>query len=205
MDVSYINQLDYSGNSSVLFKINHHIKHPPFIRTEEILALLFFSLVMYLVNLWVVIALIKPITTASQVLQQFKTSGGKMPDASTFISTEMKEFSTTINRIVGQLEDSQQVFRWQSEHDPLTRISNRRHLEKQLKSYLSDRPQDYLVLFLGDIDFSNVSMTALVIWLAMKPYVPWLMCSNRWSSMARKSWRSLGRRVLCCFSFGLCI
>ncbi|EGQ9853534.1 diguanylate cyclase [Vibrio cholerae] len=153
VDVSYIKQLDYSGNSSVLFKINHHIKHPPFIRTEEILALLFFSLVMYLVNLWVVIALIKPITTASQVLQQFKTSGGKMPDASTFISSEMKEFATTINRIVGQLEDSQQVLRWQSEHDPLTRISNRRHLEKQLKSYLSDRPQAYLVLFLVDIDF----------------------------------------------------
>lgn len=41
----------------------------------------------------------------------------------------------------------------QSEHDPLTRISNRRHLEKQLKSYLSDRPQAYLVLFLVDIDF----------------------------------------------------
>lgn len=111
----------------------------------------------------------------------------------------MKEFATTINRIVGQLEDSQQVLRWQSEHDPLTRISNRRHLEKQLKSYLSDRPQAYLVLFLVDIDFSNVSMTALVIWLAMKPYVPLLMCSNRWSSMARKSWRALGEKSFVLF------
>ncbi|ENO8415644.1 diguanylate cyclase [Vibrio mimicus] len=152
-DVSYLKQLDYSGNSSVLLKINHQVKHPPFIRSDEILALLFFSSVMYVVNLWVVVTLIKPITAANQVLQQFKTSGGKMPDASTFISAEMKEFASTINHIVTQLDESQQVLRWQSEHDPLTRISNRRYLEKQLKGYLSDRPCRYLVLYLIDIDY----------------------------------------------------
>ncbi|WP_154171451.1 sensor domain-containing diguanylate cyclase [Vibrio metoecus] len=152
-DISYLKQLDYSGQSSVLFKINHQVKHPPFIRNDEVLALLFFSLVMYLINLWVVQALIRPITRANHVLQQFKTSGGKVPDENSFISSEMKEFAHTINHIVSQLDDSQQVLRWQSEHDPLTRISNRRYLEKQLKSYLSDRPFRYLVLYLIDIDY----------------------------------------------------
>ncbi|EEY98786.1 GGDEF family protein [Vibrio sp. RC586] len=152
-DVSYIKQLDYSGNSSVLFKINHQVKHPAFIRTQEVVALFSFSLMMYLINLLVVQRLVRPITAANQVLQQFKTSGGKMPDASTFISSEMKEFAVTINRIVSQLDESQQVLRWQSEHDPLTRISNRRHLEKQLKSFMNDRQYPHLVLYLIDIDY----------------------------------------------------
>ncbi|WP_165312121.1 sensor domain-containing diguanylate cyclase [Vibrio ziniensis] len=152
-NISYVLEVDYSGNSSVVIKVFHRVKLPSFIVWEEVYALLAFSIMFYFINLLLVQSLVKPVTNAIRVLEKFQLHGGKMPDESSFISKEMKKFARTINRIMIDLEQSHESLRWQSEHDSLTEISNRRHLERQLVSFIEEYHFKYLALFLVDIDY----------------------------------------------------
>lgn len=151
-NITYLEMLDYRNHSTVLIQVNHSVKIPPFIRWQELSMLAVFSVLMFFFNLIVVNKLVKPITDANKVLDQFQNSGGKMPHEGTFISKEMKAFSRTINQIVTELETSRTELKWQLEHDPLTRIANRRRLEKVFKSYITRYKFRYITLFLIDID-----------------------------------------------------
>ncbi|WP_254917214.1 CHASE4 domain-containing protein, partial [Vibrio sp. V08_P9A1T1] len=135
-NISYLEMLDYRNRLTVLIKVSHTVKVPPFIQWQELSGLASFSILMFFLNLVVANKVVKPINDANQVLDQFKASGGKMPSERSFISKEMKEFSRTMNQIVWELETSRRELKWQSEHDPLTRIANRRRLEKVFKSYI---------------------------------------------------------------------
>ncbi|ELV8593398.1 diguanylate cyclase [Vibrio fluvialis] len=152
-NISYLEKLDFSGHSSVLIKLVHKVKLPTFIRTDEIVALMTFSVLMYFINLLVVDSLVRPITDANRVLERFKLSGGKIPDEHFFVSREMKAFARTINQIFSELEQSREELRWQSEHDPLTRISNRRKLESELTSFIVEQQYPWIVLYLIDVDY----------------------------------------------------
>ncbi|MGC7856570.1 diguanylate cyclase [Vibrio anguillarum] len=152
-NISYLEMLDYRNRLTVLIKVSHTVKVPPFIQWQELSGLASFSILMFFLNLVVANKVVKPINDANQVLDQFKASGGKMPSERSFISKEMKEFSRTMNQIVWELETSRRELKWQSEHDPLTRIANRRRLEKVFKSYIVDYQFRYIVLFLIDIDY----------------------------------------------------
>ncbi|WP_170889656.1 diguanylate cyclase [Vibrio sp. B1-2] len=152
-NISYLEMLDYRNRLTVLIKVSHTVKVPPFIQWQELSGLASFSILMFFLNLVVANKVVKPINDANQVLEQFKASGGKMPSERSFISKEMKEFSRTMNQIVWELETSRRELKWQSEHDPLTRIANRRRLEKVFKSYIVDYQFRYIVLFLIDIDY----------------------------------------------------
>ncbi|MBF4245653.1 diguanylate cyclase [Vibrio anguillarum] len=152
-NISYLEMLDYRNRLTILIKINHTVKVPPFIQWQELSGLAAFSILMFFLNLVVANKVVKPINNANQVLEQFKASGGKMPSERSFISKEMKEFSRTMSQIVWELETSRRELKWQSEHDPLTRIANRRRLEKVFKSYIVDYQFRHIVLFLIDIDY----------------------------------------------------
>ncbi len=152
-NISYLKELDYSGNSSVVIKIFHRMKLPSFIVWEEVYALLAFSIMFYLINFFLVRNLIKPVTNAIHVLEKFQVQGGKIPDESSFVSKEMKKFARTINTIMTELEASREDLRWQSEHDPLTQISNRRHLETRLTTFINDYQYSFIALYLVDIDY----------------------------------------------------
>lgn len=152
-DVTYLETLDFHGRSSVLIKLWHQVKLPGFIRSNEILALVSFSILLFFVSLLMVGYLVRPITQANMALESFKAARGKMPDEQHFVSREMKDFARTINRIFADLEESRNKLRWQSEHDPLTRISNRRKLERDLKSFISDLHYTWLSVYLIDVDY----------------------------------------------------
>lgn len=152
-NVTYLEKLDFSGHSSVLIKLTHQVKFPSFIRNEEVIALLIFSILMFFINLLVVDSLVRPITNANRVLERFKMSGGKIPGEHFFVTREMKAFARTINQIFAELEQSREELRWQSEHDPLTRISNRRKLERELNRFMGDERYSCIVLYLIDIDY----------------------------------------------------
>ncbi|MFH4621668.1 sensor domain-containing diguanylate cyclase [Vibrio furnissii] len=152
-NVSYLEKLDFSGNSSVVIKLTHQVKLPTFIRNDEIVALMAFSVLMYFINLLVVDSLVRPITNANRVLERFKSKGGKIPDESFFVSREMKAFARTINQIFNELDKSREELRWQSEHDPLTRISNRRKLERELTSFICEQRYPWVLLYLIDVDY----------------------------------------------------
>ncbi|MDW6001650.1 diguanylate cyclase domain-containing protein [Vibrio mangrovi] len=151
-NISYIEKHGYRDDMYVLIRIHHDVQLPSFLDWEEVSALVGFSVLMFMINLYVVNYLVSPIRSANQVLEKFKISGGKMPKANTFLSKEMRAFSQTINSIVDQLEKSRQELQWQSEHDPLTRIANRRRLEKDILRFIEECHYPHMLLFLADID-----------------------------------------------------
>lgn len=153
VNVTYLTPLDFQGHASVLIKLWHKVKLPDFIRTDEIIALIAFSLLLFFVSLLMVGYLVRPITQANMALENFKASRGKMPDESLFVSREMKDFARAINRIFAELEESRNKLRWQSDHDPLTRLSNRRKLERQLKHFIAELKYDWLAVYLIDVDY----------------------------------------------------
>ncbi len=65
----------------------------------------------------------------------------------------MKAFARTINQIFNELDKSREELRWQSEHDPLTRISNRRKLERELTSFICEQRYPWVLLYLIDVDY----------------------------------------------------
>ncbi len=152
-NISYVSKLDYLGKPSVILKIYHHVKLPSFIVLEEVYALLAFSVMFYFINLFAVQSLVQPIRNANLVLEKFQAHGGMIPDESSFVSKEMKKFARTINKIMTELEASREDLRWQSEHDPLTQISNRRHLETRLTAFIDDYQFSFIALYLVDIDY----------------------------------------------------
>lgn len=152
-NISYISKRDYLGDPSVILKVFHRVKIPSFIVKQELFALFAFSVMFYFINLLLAKSLVKPITNANLVLEKFQAQGGIIPDESYFISKEMKGFARSINRIMSELEASREDLRWQSEHDPLTEISNRRHLEKRLTSLIEDYRYSFIALYLVDIDY----------------------------------------------------
>lgn len=152
-DVTYLETIDFDGRSSVLIKLWHQVKLPGFIRSNEIIALVSFSILLFFVSLLMVGYLVRPITRANMALESFKASRGKMPDEKHFFSREMQDFARTINRIFSELEESRTQLRWQSEHDPLTRISNRRKLERELKSFIGQLQYPWLAVYLIDVDY----------------------------------------------------
>jgi diguanylate cyclase (GGDEF)-like protein len=152
-NISYISKLDYSGNSGVVIKVYHRVKIPSFIVWEEVFALLAFSIMFYFINLLLAKSLVKPITNANLVLEKFQAQGGFIPDESYFISKEMKGFARSINKIMNDLEVSRRELRWQSEHDPLTELSNRRHLKSRLTAFIDDYHFSHIALYLVDVDY----------------------------------------------------
>ncbi|MBF4247565.1 diguanylate cyclase, partial [Vibrio anguillarum] len=82
----YLEMLDYRNRLTVLIKVSHTVKVPPFIQWQELSGLASFSILMFFLNLVVANKVVKPINDANQVLDQFKTSGGKMPSERSFIS-----------------------------------------------------------------------------------------------------------------------
>ncbi|MBD0784881.1 diguanylate cyclase [Vibrio sp. Y2-5] len=152
-NISYITKLDYNAGSSVIIKIYHHVKIPSFIVWQEVFALMAFSIMFYFINLLLAKSLVKPITNANLVLDKFQAQGGVIPDESYFISKEMKGFARTINKIMNDLEASRRELRWQSEHDPLTELSNRRHLKSRLTALINDNHFSHIALYLVDVDF----------------------------------------------------
>ncbi|MBF4438088.1 diguanylate cyclase, partial [Vibrio anguillarum] len=77
-NISYLEMLDYRNRLTILIKINHTVKVPPFIQWQELSGLAAFSILMFFLNLVVANKVVKPINNANQVLEQFKASGGKM-------------------------------------------------------------------------------------------------------------------------------
>ncbi|PNI00712.1 sensor domain-containing diguanylate cyclase [Vibrio diazotrophicus] len=152
-NISYITKLDYDAGSSVVIKVFHHVKIPSFIVWQEVFALLAFSIMFYFINLLLAKSLVKPITNANLVLEKFQAQGGFIPDESYFISKEMKGFARTINKIMNDLEASRRELRWQSEHDPLTELSNRRHLNSRLTAFINDYHFSHISLYLVDVDY----------------------------------------------------
>ncbi len=151
-NTSYIPVHNSLNGEHLLIVVSHNVALPNFLDWQEITALGLFSLFMFVVFLFVTSMLVKPITTAHQVITNFKTSGGKMPRPGSFYSKEMQEFSKSVNGLIEEFEASRAELQWQSDHDPLTRIANRRRLEKIVKEIIYRRKQPYLMVFLVDID-----------------------------------------------------
>jgi diguanylate cyclase len=151
-NISYIPVFSSLDREHLLIEVHHNVKLPSFLEWQEVTALGGFSVLMFVIFLWLSKLLIKPITTAHQVLTQFKQSGGRMPLASSFLSKEMQEFAQTMNALIEEIEANRSELEWQSDHDPLTRIANRRGLEKHVKAFIVEKKSPYLMVFLIDID-----------------------------------------------------
>ncbi len=55
--------------------------------------------------------------------------------------------------MIRDIDDSRQKLRWQSEHDPLTGVANRRRLEHLAEGWLQDRTFEHLAVFMIDVDY----------------------------------------------------
>jgi diguanylate cyclase (GGDEF)-like protein len=151
-NISIIREYDALSNSTIEIKISHLALLPRFIYWQELVALAIFAILIFLINTVVVNILIRPINAANEVLEKFQDYEGKLPDEGSFVSKEMKGFAREINRIVSELETSRNELKWQSEHDPLTHLHNRRSLQNKIHQFIETERYAYLTLFLLDID-----------------------------------------------------
>jgi diguanylate cyclase (GGDEF)-like protein len=151
-NISYVPITSYPGQPYLWLKINHVVTLPAFLDWQEITALGLFSLFMFVTFHTLANLVVKPVIEASQLIRNFKHSGGKMPEADSFLSKEMREFAQNMNEVIGELESSRAELEWQSQHDPLTRIANRRRLENKITQIIEQQQVPYLMVFLIDID-----------------------------------------------------
>ena len=155
----------HPANHSTLFKsdplsddrlvidIYHSERPPPFLSFSELSALSGFVLLMMIFNTVVVSILVKPIKNAQLVLETFQRTGGKLPNAKSFYSREMRSFTHHINELITQLEVRGAKLQWQSYHDPLTGIANRRGLYDSLERYVNQQRFPYIAIVILDIDY----------------------------------------------------
>jgi diguanylate cyclase (GGDEF)-like protein len=137
-------------------KIAIHVSHnetlPEFLPSAEIAALSLFALITFIVNLYVVTNLIKPLKAAQQYLKQFQKSGDRLPSEDTFISKEMRSFARQINDLITELEDKRAILKEQSTIDALTQIANRRSLFETAHNLIENLKYKYIAVVLIDVD-----------------------------------------------------
>ncbi|MCK6265349.1 diguanylate cyclase [Vibrio sp. ZSDE26] len=150
---SYLNYLDPISNININIKIIHSIIRPTFIEVDELSVVIGFSLTLFLMNMLLVHKLTAPIKQARKALIEFAQQGKTLPDDQQFVSKEMKQFSMTINKLVNEIDASRKELKWQSEHDFLTGLANKRLLEKLTTKWIDDPKVAYLTFFMIDIDY----------------------------------------------------
>jgi diguanylate cyclase len=149
---SILREYDALSDSTIEITIRHLSLLPQFVYWQELVALVIFAILIFLINTVVVNVLIHPINAANKVLEKFQGHEGQLPDEHSFVSKELKGFAREINRIVSELEASRNELKWQSEHDPLTHLHNRRSLQNKIQQFIETERYAYLTLLLLDID-----------------------------------------------------
>ncbi len=144
---------DPLGDDRLTIDIGHSEHQPKFVTLSELSALSGFVALMMLFNIGVVSILVRPIKDAQIVLETFQRTGGKLPNAKSFYSKEMRSFAHHINKLITQLEVRGAQLQWQSYHDPLTGIANRRGLYDSLERYVNQHHFQYIAIVLLDIDY----------------------------------------------------
>ncbi len=152
VDHSVLLKRDPLGVEQLAIDIHHSEPRPKFLTIPEIYALSGFALLMLLVNMLIVSFLVRPIQHARMVLEAFQHSGGTLPSRESFYSREMRGFAYDINRLISELEIKGAKLQWQSFHDPLTTVANRRGLYDALERYVSEYHYTHIAIVLLDID-----------------------------------------------------
>lgn len=143
---------DIMSDHAIRIEVSHNEKLPAFIAWQQVAAVSLFSLIMFVVNLYVVNFFIKPFTKARKYLLQFHNSGGKLPSEDSFVSKEARDFACQFNSVITELEQSRALLKQQSIIDSLTGIANRRHLYDTAKTYIESSQYSYLGVVIIDID-----------------------------------------------------
>ncbi len=149
---SFIYKKDALDQDILAIDISHPEKIPEFLTIPEIYALSSFAMIMLLFNVGIVTFMIRPINRAQRALTVFEQTGGKLPCENSFYSKEMRSFARYINKLISELEDKSEKLKWQSFHDPLTGLANRRGLYESLENYISQQQYQYVAIVLLDID-----------------------------------------------------
>lgn len=151
-DVSYVNLLDEHNDAAFVVRIEHDIKKPNFINRQDVSVLAIFSTFLFLFHQWMARYFIKPFKNYQNVLDDFHCNGKQVPDIKSFHSQEMQHFSRSINQLIVELEEKRAILEWQSEHDALTCVANRRKLDRVMRAKVAHPLEPYMVIFLIDID-----------------------------------------------------
>ncbi|PMJ88482.1 diguanylate cyclase [Vibrio sp. 10N.261.55.A7] len=150
---SYLNFIDSISHLNINIQVKHSVVRPKFVEANELTVVIGFASTLFLMNLLLVHKLTQPINLARKAFIEFAQTGKALPDERQFVSKEIKQFSMTVNHLVGELDASRKELKWQSEHDFLTGLANKRLLEKLTTKWIDDAKVAYLTLFMIDIDF----------------------------------------------------
>ncbi|WGW01053.1 diguanylate cyclase [Vibrio sp. YMD68] len=150
---SYLNYLDPISNLNINIKVTHSIVRPEFFDENELTVVIGFSVTLFLMNLLLVSKLTAPIVNARNAFIEFSQHGKALPEEQQFVSKEMKQFSSTINSLINEINENRKELRWQSEHDYLTGLANKRLLDKLTSEWINDPKISHLTFFMIDIDF----------------------------------------------------
>lgn len=148
---SHIVKNDRQYPLSVVIEVSHSIKIPNFLRWDEISALACFSLLMLAFNLFAASTFVSPFRRAQIGLKRFRKTGVLPPDDQ-FLSYEMQDFARNMKQLILELEESRKELAWQSAHDPLTSVANRRELERVIKEQIKVKHAPHMLVLLIDID-----------------------------------------------------
>ncbi|MGF1722545.1 diguanylate cyclase [Vibrio kyushuensis] len=150
---SYLNYLDPISLLNINIQITHSIVRPKFIEADELSVVVGFAFTLFFMNTLLVHKLTEPINQARKAFIEFAQQGKALPEENQFVSKEMKQFSNTINRLIHELDANRNELKWQSEHDFLTGLANKRLLEKLTTRWVDDPKIAHLTLFMIDIDY----------------------------------------------------
>ncbi len=148
---SHIIKNDRQYPLSVVIEVSHSIKIPSFLRWDEISALVCFSLFMLAFNLFAASTFVSPFRRAQIGLKRFRKTGVMPPDDQ-FLSYEMQDFARNMKQLILELEENRKELAWQSAHDPLTNVANRRELERVIKEQIKVKRTPHMLVLLVDID-----------------------------------------------------
>lgn len=148
---SHIIKNDRQYPLSVVVEVSHSIKIPSFLRWDEISALACFSLLMLAFNLFAASTFVSPFRRAQIGLKRFRKTGVLPPDDQ-FMSYEMQDFARNMKQLIIELEENRKELAWQSAHDPLTSVANRRELERVIKEQIKVKRAPNMLVLLVDID-----------------------------------------------------
>jgi len=148
---SYIVRKDYQNRFAVIIKVIHSVQLPSFIEWKEFSALAAFSLLMLAFNLFAASLFVSPFKRAQVDLKTFRKTGS-IPKEQPFLSYEMNDFSRNMHQLINELEANRKELAWQSAHDPLTGVANRRELERVIDQQITEQRCRHLLLFIIDVD-----------------------------------------------------
>ncbi|MGC9403892.1 sensor domain-containing diguanylate cyclase [Vibrio genomosp. F10 str. 9ZC157] len=143
---------DPISNLNINIQVTHSIDKPEFFDSDELSLLVIFAATLFAMNFFLVHKLTLPIKQARKAFIDFSQKGKPLPDKQAFLSREMKDFFSAINKLFKEIDIKQKELKWQSEHDFLTGLANKRLLEKITTEWSENPKIRYLALFMIDID-----------------------------------------------------